>query len=163
MIEVGNSGRVLCVINTENSNSFPCNTEMAGESETSPVVEEVEKPSAITPVAPLTTKTTADADKHSLVLHLTGFGPFQGVPDNPTSTLMQILPSYLSLGDRPLPPSVKCASFTVLETSFKGSRSQLGVIQETGASAYTGGHTIYLHIGTKFSRLAGLHFRFRNT
>ncbi len=128
------------------STRFRCNTEMAGESETSPVVEEVEKPSAIIPVASLTT--TTDPDKHSLVLHFTGFGPFKGVPDNPTSMLMQILPSYLSLGDRPLPPLVKCANFTVLETSFQGSRSQLGVIQETRALACNGGHTIYLHIGT---------------
>ncbi len=118
---------------------------MAGESETSQVVEEVEKPSATIPIPSL--MTTTDPDKYNLVLHFTGFGPFNGVPDNPTSMLMQILPSYLSLGDTPLPPSVKCASFTVLETSFQGSRSQLDEIQETGSLASNGGHTIYLHIG----------------
>ncbi len=122
---------------------------MAGESETSSsVVEEIEKPPANIPVAPLTT--AVDPDKYSLVFHFTGFGPYSDVPNNPTSTLMKILPSYLSSGDRPLPLSVKCASFTVLETSFEGSRSQLDVIQETGALACNGGHTIYFHIGTYF-------------
>ncbi len=101
--------------------------------------------------------TTTGTDKYDLVLHCTGFGPFSGVPENPTSMLMQTLPSQLSLGDTPLPPSVKCASFTVLETSFQGSRSQLDEIYETGLLASNGGHTIYLHIGMHFLLSNSLH------
>ncbi len=121
----------------------------------SSMMEEIEKPSETIPVPSL--MTTTGTDKYDLVLHCTGFGPFSGVPENPTSMLMQTLPSQLSLGDTPLPPSVKCASFTVLETSFQGSRSQLDEIYETGLLASNGGHTIYLHIGMHFLLSNSLH------
>lgn len=46
--------------------------------------------------------------------YLTGFGQFQGVPSNPTTTLMQELPAYLA--KHPV-EGVQIESFTVVETS----------------------------------------------
>jgi pyroglutamyl-peptidase len=80
----------------------------------------------IQPFVPLGTPVTtrvpvveeAKETKH-VVFHLTGFGPFHGVQDNPTSTLMHTLPSYLE--EETLPDHITVRSFTIFETSAQGS------------------------------------------
>ena len=59
--------------------------------------------------------------------HLTGFGPFHGVPDNPTSWLMYTLPSALEeWKDKPKNITITCE---VLETSAQGSLEQFNIMQ----------------------------------
>jgi len=57
--------------------------------------------------------------KKHVVFHVTGFGKFQGVDNNPTTVLMELLPIHLK--DNPLQNFAEVASFTVLETSGVGS------------------------------------------
>jgi len=57
--------------------------------------------------------------KKHVVFHVTGFGKFKGVDNNPTTVLMELLPIHLK--DNPLQNFAEVASFTVLETSGVGS------------------------------------------
>jgi len=68
-------------------------------------------------------------------IHLTGFGKFQDVPENPTTHLMRDLPSFLE--QNPLENSkIKLESFTVLETSGVGSLLSLfELLQRFGISS----------------------------
>mmetsp|Transcript_20333 Transcript_20333/g.30064 ORF Transcript_20333/g.30064 Transcript_20333/m.30064 type:complete len:506 (-) Transcript_20333:205-1722(-) len=82
-----------------------------------------------------------------VVFHLTGFGKFNGVPDNPTSLLMKSLPVYLSQQKQQLGLILRVASYTVLEVSADGSSDQLRVIQNSGSNASLEGITVYVHFG----------------
>eukprot|EP01088_Endostelium_zonatum_P017845 TRINITY_DN548_c0_g1_i1.p1 TRINITY_DN548_c0_g1~~TRINITY_DN548_c0_g1_i1.p1 ORF type:complete len:277 (-),score=52.49 TRINITY_DN548_c0_g1_i1:20-850(-) len=64
------------------------------------------------------TSDAAGSRKH-VVFHITGFGRYAGIENNPTSILMKKLPTHLR--DHPLRYSAEVASFTVLETSGVGS------------------------------------------
>jgi len=57
-----------------------------------------------------------------VTFHLTGFGPFNGVDDNPTKKLIATLPQYLN--ENPI-PEARVVSFDVFETSAVGALSTL--------------------------------------
>jgi len=61
----------------------------------------------------------SDASRKHVVFHITGFGRYAGIENNPTTILMKKLPTHLR--DHPLRYSAEVASFTVLETSGVGS------------------------------------------
>jgi len=75
-----------------------------------------------------------------LTFHLTGFGQFQGVIDNPTTTLMQDLPEYLRRF--PLSTQPKAITFEVVETSGKAVKE---FFEKHAAQCVP--HTIFVHFG----------------
>lgn len=75
---------------------------------------------------------------------LTGFGEFSGVKDNPTTHLMNSLPSYLAT--HPVEStSFTVLSCTVLETSGVGSLEVLKGLHAQAAT--TGLRTCFVHFG----------------
>jgi len=83
---------------------------------------------------------------------VTGFGPFQGVDNNPTTHLMKMLPIYLK--DNPLNEQAEIASFTVLETSGIGSLFGLCKrLQQNKAMAWREEEikVVWLHLGVDSS------------
>ncbi|KAG5177396.1 hypothetical protein JKP88DRAFT_158920, partial [Tribonema minus] len=91
-----------------------------------------------------------------VVFHLTGFGKFNGVPDNPTWRLMKSLPVYLSQQRNELGQLLRVASYTVLDVSAEGAADQLRVIQTSGTNAGVDGITVYVHCGVD---AGGMHFK----
>eukprot|EP00953_Heterococcus_sp_UTEX-ZZ885_P038840 19928-Heterococcus_DN1.PRE.2 len=90
------------------------------------------------------------AKAEKVVFHLTGFGKFNGVADNPTSRLMRELPVYLSQQRKELGEASRVASYTVLEVSTEGASDQLHIILNSGTTAGAGatnGVTVYVHCG----------------
>ena len=63
--------------------------------------------------------------------HLTGFGTFAGVRNNPTEQLINAIPAYVQA--HPLPRGVTVDSATVLETSGSGSREALHALRKAAA------------------------------
>ena len=61
----------------------------------------------------------------STVFHLTGFRKFQGVPVNPTETIITKLPEYMAKIAPPLPAGASVGSYTVLQTAGKGALGPL--------------------------------------
>jgi len=76
-----------------------------------------------------------------ILFNVTGFGPFHGVNNNPTQSLMFALPE--SIKSQPLKTSANVASISVLETSVSGSiPSLLSIMSNKGTT-----HTVNLHFG----------------
>lgn len=110
------------------------------------------KVSPSTPAAPAGTE-------HSLrpatEFHITGFGPFRGVPLNPTETLLNSLSEYLT--HFPLPYFARIASRTVIEVSGRGSSASLSALHgglhalHDPSSDRSPPRTVCLHLGVNVS------------
>ncbi|OVA20737.1 Peptidase C15 [Macleaya cordata] len=65
-------------------------------------------------------------------IHVTGFKKFQGVPENPTETIVSNLKDFVDR--RGLPPGITLGSCTVLETAGEGALPMLYKVMESGIS-----------------------------
>lgn len=79
--------------------------------------------------------------------HVTGFGRFRGVPENPTTRIVELLPARLAL--RPLLGGARVASWTVLETSAEAARAEVDrIVREGRAEAeQRGERAVFVHLG----------------
>lgn len=91
-----------------------------------------------------------DNSKHTFRFVVTGFGPFNGVPDNPTSILVKELPAYLQqrtgadMEDPVARLLANCTETMIVETSAHAARQEIALLQkklEPFASA------VVLHLG----------------
>jgi len=87
-----------------------------------------------------------------VVFHVTGFGPFQGVDNNPTTQIVTELSAYLK--NFPLDPEVtnhvEVASYNVFETSAVGALTQFTeILQQHQISRERDNGTVivFLHLG----------------
>ncbi|KAL5537536.1 hypothetical protein UlMin_040263 [Ulmus minor] len=80
----------------------------------------------------------------AVVVHVTGFKKFQGVPENPTEIIVNNLKSVVE--SKGLPAGVTLGSCTVLETAGDGALPMLYKTMESGLS--TGNEqVVWLHFG----------------
>ncbi|KDP26609.1 hypothetical protein JCGZ_17767 [Jatropha curcas] len=85
---------------------------------------------------------------NSVVIHVTGFKKFQGVPENPTEIIVNNLKGFVE--KRGLPAGVTLGSCTVLETAGDGARPLLYKVLESGTAATNAGNNeqvVWLHLG----------------
>jgi len=84
--------------------------------------------------------------------HVTGFGPFQGVDNNPTKRLMEKMPQVIANAPV-LISSAKVLSWDVFETSAVGALGTLAEIMQTHKTSQvrenseSSGATVFLHFG----------------
>ncbi|KAL3726492.1 hypothetical protein ACJRO7_031398 [Eucalyptus globulus] len=83
-----------------------------------------------------------------VTINVTGFKKFQGVPENPTETIVNNLKSFVE--KKGLPPGVTFGTCTVLEAAGDGALPMLFKVMESGISS--GGSTcdaqvVWLHLG----------------
>lgn len=86
-------------------------------------------------------------DKNNFMFVVTGFGPFQGVADNPTSILARELPAYLQqhcANDTIATLLAPCTHTVVIETSASAVRQAIQALQDKLSSYQT---AIVLHLG----------------
>jgi len=84
-----------------------------------------------------------------IIFHVTGFGPFHGVDNNPTTQLVNDLPSYVqkfplnSQGS-----AIELASCNVFETSAVGALTQLtDILQKHQIAKERNEVIVFLHLG----------------
>lgn len=77
-------------------------------------------------------------------VHVTGFGSFRGVSDNPTSRLAAALPGHLSAMD-PAPAAWELCSCTVAHVSARGCREALDAIEADSGGGEA--PAVWLHFG----------------
>lgn len=68
----------------------------------------------------------------AIIIHVTGFKKFQGVPVNPTEAIVSNLKSYVE--KKGLPDGITLGSCTVLEVAGEGALPQLYQTLESGLS-----------------------------
>ncbi|KAH7510707.1 uncharacterized protein LOC107428699 [Ziziphus jujuba] len=82
----------------------------------------------------------------AVVIHVTGFKKFQGVPENPTETIVCNLKDFVE--KRGLPAGVTLGSCTLLETAGDGALSTLYKTLESGIpSSNANEQVVWLHFG----------------
>ncbi|XP_027347124.1 uncharacterized protein LOC113858613 [Abrus precatorius] len=90
----------------------------------------------------------------AITIHVTGFKKFQGVPENPTETIVNNLKSYVE--KRGLPAGVTLGSCIVLDVAGEGAIPQL---YQTLESAFSNTDTVsnanvaWLHLGVNSGAL----------
>merc|ERR1711916_144508 len=95
---------------------------------------------------------TEDQPAVPIIFHVTGFGPFQGVEDNPSSQIVRDLEAYVGEGDGAgkLADNVSIGSTTVVETSGPGAQlalTMLGSGLNPDGSADSNEIHVLLHLG----------------
>eukprot|EP00262_Sarcandra_glabra_P004441 TRINITY_DN15479_c0_g2_i1.p1 TRINITY_DN15479_c0_g2~~TRINITY_DN15479_c0_g2_i1.p1 ORF type:complete len:219 (-),score=39.13 TRINITY_DN15479_c0_g2_i1:188-844(-) len=84
-----------------------------------------------------------------VTVHVTGFKKFEGVPDNPTETIVSNLKEFVQR--RGLPVGITLGSCTVLETAGDGGLPKLYEILESAISEprpdSSNGQVLWLHLG----------------
>ena len=102
------------------------------------------------------TATDSPKDDKTFRFIVTGFGPFNGVPDNPTSILVKELPTYLQQREKDSEASSKkkddddisllanCTETMIVETSAAAARQEIGLLQKK-LEPYSS--AIVLHLG----------------
>ena len=100
------------------------------------------------------TPTTIKDDSSSTAnFHLTGFGPFYNVPNNPTQRIIESLPSYLSK-KQPLDKGVRVVSTSVLKVSAETTKTELEkmyrVISRSKSNS-SSTRTVFIHMGVNVS------------
>ncbi|KAI3871286.1 hypothetical protein MKX03_017531 [Papaver bracteatum] len=70
----------------------------------------------------------------SVTIHITGFGKFHGVPDNPTEVIVSNLKGFLKRRGIPLPSGINIGSCTILDAAGDGSLPLLYNIMESSIS-----------------------------
>ena len=99
----------------------------------------------------MSTDTTTDPSKDFLFI-VTGFGPFNGIPENPTSIISRELPGYLrqraaeSSDDSILSTLAKCTETMIIETSAQAVRREIAALQEKLKDFSS---AIVLHLGVE--------------
>lgn len=81
----------------------------------------------------------------TVTIHVTGFKKFQGVPQNPTESLVSNLNDYVA--KRSLPSGVNLGSCTVLETAGEGARPALYKTFEAAVANQSNESVVWLHLG----------------
>merc|ERR1712130_224299 len=89
--------------------------------------------------------------KTKIVFHLTGFGEFAGVKDNPTTHLIHNLPKRLE-NAKDIPSNVTIASMNVLHVSGVNSLKKLKEIRQSNDKNAKDTVYVYLHFGVAASR-----------
>ena len=89
--------------------------------------------------------------KTKIVFHLTGFGEFAGVKDNPTTHLINNFPKKIE-NDQGIPSNVSIASMNVLHVSGVNSLKKLKEIRASNDENENGTVYVYLHFGVAASR-----------
>lgn len=99
------------------------------------------------PSRPHRSRAAADAPDNALLVHITGFGKFQGVPSNPTTVLATKIIGHLEA--HPLShASVSVRTSEVLETSAVGSLMQLVTMRANARSECKPSSLhVWLHLG----------------
>ena len=77
---------------------------------------------------------------------VTAFGPFGGVPVNPTQTVLEALPAHLA--QRPLPAGASLARAAVLPVEARAAHAQLRALSaEAAALRAAGARVLAVHLG----------------
>eukprot|EP01084_Bolivina_argentea_P080380 145618_1 len=92
-----------------------------------------------------------DKDETKIVFHLTGFGQFGSIKDNPTTHLINSLPAYL-YDNKDIPSNVTVASMNVLHVSGVNSLKKLKEIRASNDKEAQNTVYVYLHFGVAASR-----------
>ncbi|XP_039172763.1 pyrrolidone-carboxylate peptidase-like isoform X1 [Eucalyptus grandis] len=83
-----------------------------------------------------------------VTINVTGFKKFQGVPENPTETIVNNLKSFVE--KKGLPPGVTFGTCTVLEAAGDGALPMLFKVMESGISSdgsTCDAQVVWLHLG----------------
>lgn len=83
-----------------------------------------------------------------IVFHVTGFGKFGKIVDNPTTHLIKNLPKYV----RNLPSNVSIPTMKVLHVSGENSLKELKEIRQTNDKNAENTVYVYLHFGVAAGR-----------
>lgn len=90
----------------------------------------------------------SEGPKRNVIIHVTGFKKFYGVPENPTEIIVSKLKDYVS--EKGLPPGVVLGCCTILETAGDGAQPTLYKILENSISVPDSSSNdvlIWLHLG----------------
>jgi pyroglutamyl-peptidase len=98
-----------------------------------------------------TSSPAAEDDHASVRFVVTGFGPFGGVPENPTTILIERVLEYLRSHNSPL---ASMTETVLLETSAEGSRTEIDRIKERIETTSKGEtkeiKVLLLHLGVNY-------------
>ena len=80
-----------------------------------------------------------------IIVHISGFGKFQGVPENPTTLLVPLLADALS--EKSHETGISVSHVIVMETSMMGVRTALESCEKDAAEATDTALHLWLHFG----------------
>ncbi|KAL8137919.1 hypothetical protein V2J09_003920 [Rumex salicifolius] len=90
----------------------------------------------------------SEGPRKNVIVHVTGFKKFHGVPENPTETIVSKLKEYVDM--KQLPAGITLGSCTILDTAGDGARPYLYKILEHSVEnrdSCSNDVIVWLHLG----------------